>query len=274
MAVKMITAEELRAVLGADAALQGRVNSIHAAACVKAKTYAVHAPIEIRNEAVILLAGWLWQSSAQRRSVFPEDGLPVNVSRAFLLSGAQGLLSSWRRPRAGRVDEMAVAVRTGRASKLVNRPSDHGARTECERGRVASGACDRGARIGRDVVRVGVVGVRGLWAGERDTRVHCRLAGERGGEPDPIGPSGLRRRRVTRGRAHAFACRSLGRTRRGASVKLGLPLLAGRAKRFRMGNPARGGSAPSPLAGRPREAVVGVSVRCSVRPIPAVLRGG
>ena len=101
MAVKMITAVNLRPVLGADEAQQKRVDSIHAAACVKVKRYAIGAPIAIRNEAVILLSGWLWQASAQRRSVFPEDGLPVNVSRAFLLSGAQGLLSSWRRPRAG-----------------------------------------------------------------------------------------------------------------------------------------------------------------------------
>ena len=99
----VITAEELRAILGADPSLQGRVNSIHVAACARIKRYAINAPIEIRNEAVILFSAWLWQSSAQSRSVFPTDGegLPVNVSRAFLLSGAQGLLSSWRRPRAG-----------------------------------------------------------------------------------------------------------------------------------------------------------------------------
>ena len=99
----MISAEELRAVLGADVTLQARVDSIHAAACVKVTRYARDAPTEVKNEALILYAAWIYQSGAQRRSVFPTDGEgpPVNVSRAFLLSGAQGLLSSWRRPRAG-----------------------------------------------------------------------------------------------------------------------------------------------------------------------------
>ena len=64
----VITAEELRAILGADPSLQGRVNSIHAAASARVTRYAVDAPIEIQNEAVILLSGWLWQASAQRRS--------------------------------------------------------------------------------------------------------------------------------------------------------------------------------------------------------------
>ena len=101
----MITAGRVyELALGADEALQARVTSIHAAACARVKRYAVDAPVEVRNEAVILMAGWQWQATAQRRSVFPDDGegRPVNVSRAFLLSGAQGLLSSpWRRPRAG-----------------------------------------------------------------------------------------------------------------------------------------------------------------------------
>ena len=99
----VITADELRTVLGADPSLQARVTSIHAAACARAKRYAVDAPVEVRNEAVILMAGWQWQATAQRRSVFPDggEGRPVNVSRAFLLSGAQGLLAPWRTPRAG-----------------------------------------------------------------------------------------------------------------------------------------------------------------------------
>ena len=103
MAVKMISAATLRAALGAPATLQPRVDSIHKAACARVKRYALGAPVEVRNEAVILLAGWLWQATAQSRRVFSDDaeGAPVNASRAFLLSGAQGLLSSWRQPRAG-----------------------------------------------------------------------------------------------------------------------------------------------------------------------------
>ena len=99
----MITAAELRSVLGADKVLQGRIDSIHAAACARVKRYAKNAPTEVKNEAVILMAGWLYQATAQARNVFPTDqeGPPINVSRAFLLSGAQGLLSSWRVPRAG-----------------------------------------------------------------------------------------------------------------------------------------------------------------------------
>ena len=99
----MITAQELRAALGADATLQARVDSIHAAACARVRRYAINAPIEVRNEAVVLLGAYLWQATAQSRRVFPDDaeGVPINVSRSFLLSGAQGLLSSWRVPRAG-----------------------------------------------------------------------------------------------------------------------------------------------------------------------------
>ena len=103
MAVKMINADTLRAALGADAASAVRVASIHAAVCARVKRYAKNAPTEVKNEAAILMAGWLWQATAQSRRVFPDDGegRPTNVSAAFRNSGAQGLLSSWRVPRAG-----------------------------------------------------------------------------------------------------------------------------------------------------------------------------
>ena len=99
----MITPHELRCALGADGSQLARIDSIYASACVRVKTYARDAPTEVKNEALILYAAWLWQATAQRRSVFPDDGegRPVNVSRSFLLSGAQGLLAPWHRPRAG-----------------------------------------------------------------------------------------------------------------------------------------------------------------------------
>ena len=97
----MISAAELREVLGADATLQKRVDSIHLACIARINRYAPGAPDAVATEALVLYAAWIYQSGAQARSVFPEDGPPVNVSRAFLLSGAQSLLSSWHQPRAG-----------------------------------------------------------------------------------------------------------------------------------------------------------------------------
>ena len=98
----MMTPDGLRVALGADLALQGRIDSIHKATCTRVKRYARAAPTEIKNEAILLFAAWLYQAEAQRRSVFPDDGegRPVNVSRAFLLCGAQGLLAPWHAPRA------------------------------------------------------------------------------------------------------------------------------------------------------------------------------
>ena len=99
----MMSADELRLALGADLDLFSRITSIHAACTARVERYAPGAPAAVQNEALVLFGAWIYQSGAQRRSVFPADGEgpPVNVSRAFLLSGAQGLLSSWRIPRAG-----------------------------------------------------------------------------------------------------------------------------------------------------------------------------
>ena len=98
-----MNAADLRVALGADAGQQARIDSLFTACSCRIKRYAKGAPLSVRNEALILYAAWLYQSGAQGRSVFPADGdgPPVNVSRAFLLSGAQGLLSPWRMPRAG-----------------------------------------------------------------------------------------------------------------------------------------------------------------------------
>ena len=98
-----MSAAALREVLGADAALQARIDSIHAACTARINRYAPTAPDAVKTEAIIVYGGWLYQATAQSRSVFPTDneGPPINASRAFLLSGAQGLLASWRVPRAG-----------------------------------------------------------------------------------------------------------------------------------------------------------------------------
>ena len=99
----MMTVDDLRVALGADLALMARIASIHTAASARVERYAPSAPEAVQNEALIVFSGWIYQAQAQRRNVFPTDneGPPINASRAFLLSGAQGLLSSWRRPRAG-----------------------------------------------------------------------------------------------------------------------------------------------------------------------------
>ena len=99
----MMTPDGLRVALGADLAHLPRITAIHKAACTRLKRYARGAPSEVKTEALLLYAAWIYQAEAQRRSVFPADGegRPVNVSRAFLLSGAQGLLSPWRTLRAG-----------------------------------------------------------------------------------------------------------------------------------------------------------------------------
>ena len=99
----MMSAAGLREALGADVALQARVDSIHAACTARILRYAPGAPDAVATEALVLYAALVYQSGAQARSVFPTDneGPPVNVSRAFLLSGAQGLLAPWRTPRAG-----------------------------------------------------------------------------------------------------------------------------------------------------------------------------
>ena len=70
----MMTATELREALGADASLQARIDSIHAAASLRINRYAPGAPEAVATEALVLYAAWVYQSGAQRRSVFPADG--------------------------------------------------------------------------------------------------------------------------------------------------------------------------------------------------------
>ena len=97
-----IEPEALRVELGADADQLVRITRLHAAAKARVERHAPNAPEDVANEAVVLMAGWLWQAGAPSRSVFPADGegRVINVSQAFRHSGAAGLLSSWRVQRA------------------------------------------------------------------------------------------------------------------------------------------------------------------------------
>ena len=101
MAVSL-TVGQLEERVGVD--IGTRADSLLATVRARVDRYTPHAPVAVQNEAAIIFAAWLWQAGAQARQVFPADGEgrpPINVSRAFLLSGAQGLLSPWRVPRAG-----------------------------------------------------------------------------------------------------------------------------------------------------------------------------
>ena len=83
-------------------AIGARADGLLAMVRARVDRYAPGAPVAVQNEAALIFAGWLFQAGAQARQVFPADGegRPVNASRAFTLSGAQGLLSPWRVPRA------------------------------------------------------------------------------------------------------------------------------------------------------------------------------
>ena len=73
------------------------------------KRYAINAPVEVRNEAVVLLSAWLYQATAQSRNVFPSEsqkGPPVNVSRAFLLIRRTRSADAVARPARGGVSVM------------------------------------------------------------------------------------------------------------------------------------------------------------------------
>ncbi len=104
MAVVTLTAAQLATELGAENAQITKVTRLLKLAKARVERYAPAAPTCTKTEAVILLAAYHWQASAQAREILPADGegRPVNVSNAFRNSGAQGLLSPWRVLRAGR----------------------------------------------------------------------------------------------------------------------------------------------------------------------------
>ena len=99
-----LTADDLRSALGADAALAGRVASIHAACTARINRYAPGAPDAVATEALVLYAAWLYQRGAQRRNVFPTDqeGPPINVSPRVSVERCTRALGELARPAGGR----------------------------------------------------------------------------------------------------------------------------------------------------------------------------
>ena len=97
-----ISADELATVLDEEADVAGRLLAVTQAIVER---FAAGAPVEVRNEAIIRLAGWL-------RASPPADIAPTGVGSirffwksdndraALRKSGAAGLLAPWRRPRA------------------------------------------------------------------------------------------------------------------------------------------------------------------------------
>ena len=133
--------------------LPGELTSIYAA-CMRSRETLLTSTRRSRSETeslVVLLSAWLYQATAQSRdpSFQPtKKGRPVNVSRAFLLSGAQGLLlSPWRRPARGGVSVNALAVETSRrgASQLLHRSGRDRDSAIRERWQCAYRVVDRGA---------------------------------------------------------------------------------------------------------------------------------
>ena len=120
----MISAVELRAVLGADAALQARVDSIHAACSARIVRYAPGAPDGVKTESLILYAAWIYQSGAQSRSVFPaEKTVRRSTCPARFCYPARKVCSVRGASRAlGRVgNALAVAASRRGASQLLHR---------------------------------------------------------------------------------------------------------------------------------------------------------
>lgn len=96
-----LTLDDLATVLDVETEVAGRLLPV---AVAMVERFAADAPVEIRNEAVIRLAGWLRQSP-------PGDLVPTGVGgiefswrpgasrNAMRQSGAVGLLAPWRKPR-------------------------------------------------------------------------------------------------------------------------------------------------------------------------------
>lgn len=97
----------LRARTGARKKTDDDVASIGMAAAARVQNYAPLAPQSVRDEATIRFSGYLNQSDfggVRKEGIGEKDvEYVVNHAAAFRNSGAAGLLSPWRRRRAGSI---------------------------------------------------------------------------------------------------------------------------------------------------------------------------
>ena len=103
-AVTITAAELAEAVPISDVDRAGRVLAVATAIVVE---YAPHAPAALLNEAVIRLAGYLTQSDyggVREEKMGPREvAYQMNHAMMFRNSGAQALLTRWKRRRAGAI---------------------------------------------------------------------------------------------------------------------------------------------------------------------------
>ena len=89
--------------MGADATLQGRIDSIHAACSARILRFTPGAPEAVATEALVLYAAWIYQIGAQSRQVFPTDGAGRVTRRPLVRERGRAVVGdSWRGDRAGR----------------------------------------------------------------------------------------------------------------------------------------------------------------------------
>lgn len=96
-----LTVDDLASVLDVETSEAERFLPV---AVALVERFAADAPVEIRNEAVIRLAGWLRQSPSGDLVPTGVGGIdftwrPGASRNALRQSGAMGLLAPWRKPR-------------------------------------------------------------------------------------------------------------------------------------------------------------------------------
>ena len=108
----LISASRIATIIGSGIDVE-RAGELLTAATARVEQYAPDAPESIKNEAIIRLCGYAFESTTyggfgaiREMSTGDSDHAPVtNHAASFARSGAGGLLSPWRIRRAGAIKE-------------------------------------------------------------------------------------------------------------------------------------------------------------------------